>query len=281
MDKKKIESLALLMGEYIDHRRKNRLQPLPTFIGVGAGRCGTSALYSALNGHAEIYMSPLKEINHFGVRCQGKHNLYGATRSEYLMYFAAATDQKHIGEISPMYLTQPSAAQQIKADFPSMKIIASVRCPVDRFYSQYKHHAKLHRIIDVNEYVATALSAYDEAAALKFRGDWFQPTKNLLQSIYYQGLATYRELFGADNVLIYDYQDLCDKPTATLAQISDFLGLSSPLNIPAITNASEKTGILTDQMTEASLNGLLEAFADDAIKCRDKLGIDIQDWLMR
>ena len=281
MDKAKIESLALLLGEYSDYRRKSRWQPIPTFLGIGAGRCGTSALFNTLDSHAEIYMSPMKEINHFGARCRTEQNLYGATRSEYLMYFAAATDEKHIGEISPIYLTQPSAAQQIKADFPNMKIIASVRCPVGRFFSQYKHHAKWHQFADFDDYVAEAVSAYGDDATSKFLSNWFHPTKNLLQSMYFQGLATYIELFGSDNVLIYEYQDLCDKPSAVMAQISDFLELSSPLSSPEVANASEKTGTLAEQMTDASLNKLLEAFADDIIKCRDELGIDTQNWLVR
>jgi len=41
------------------------LHSYPTFIGVGAARSGTTALYHWLRRRPEVYLSPVKETNFF------------------------------------------------------------------------------------------------------------------------------------------------------------------------------------------------------------------------
>ena len=42
------------------------------------------------------------------------------------------------GEASPYYLFHPLAAERLARDFPDVRIIVSLRDPVDRAYSHYK-----------------------------------------------------------------------------------------------------------------------------------------------
>ena len=37
----------------------------PTFIGIGAAKCGTTSVYEYLRQHPDIYVTPKKETNFF------------------------------------------------------------------------------------------------------------------------------------------------------------------------------------------------------------------------
>src|SRR5690349_22303741 len=48
--------------------RRAQERPLPTFLGVGAPRTGTTWLSSNLRRHPEIWMTPVKEVHYFDKR---------------------------------------------------------------------------------------------------------------------------------------------------------------------------------------------------------------------
>src|SRR5690348_13792012 len=52
--------------------RRGETPPLPTFLGVGAPRTGTTWLHSNLRRHPEIWMAPVKEIHYFDRRHQSR-----------------------------------------------------------------------------------------------------------------------------------------------------------------------------------------------------------------
>src|SRR5215210_5286768 len=120
---------------------------LPNFIIVGAAKAGTTALYWYLSEHPAVYMSPVKETFYFayGVDEAGRllygdpevHRFPVKTLREYEALFAAAGDASAIGEASPIYLECPQSAGRIRELIPAARIVASLRQPVDRAYSDY------------------------------------------------------------------------------------------------------------------------------------------------
>src|SRR5215472_851972 len=116
----------------------------PNFFIVGAPKCGTTSLWSYLKGHPEIYMSPLKEIYFFDTDLWEKRPERPWARlnegkapslEQYLSCFAAADEQKRIGEATPSYLRSLHAPHGIKAFSPRAQIIIMLRNPVDMLYS--------------------------------------------------------------------------------------------------------------------------------------------------
>ena len=118
----------------------------PDFFIVGAPKCGTTALYTYLKQHPEIFMSPQKEPQFFANDVLGDRR-HTCTWAEYLSCFAAARGAKRIGEASVAYLGSPCAPKQIKMFNPAAKIIIMLRNPVDMMHSL--HNQRLdhqHRI---------------------------------------------------------------------------------------------------------------------------------------
>lgn len=67
---------------------------LPTFIGLGAQRAGTTWLYSCLAEHPEVFMSRKKELYYFSKN-------YELGREWYESQFAEAAGARARGEITP------------------------------------------------------------------------------------------------------------------------------------------------------------------------------------
>jgi hypothetical protein len=121
--------------------------PLPNFFIIGAPKSGTTALYDSLKQHPEIYMSPVKEPHFFALNEQppvwaGPAGSYLRQTAvwrprDYFMLFAGVTNQCTVGEASTRYLRSPLAAQRIKQYLPESKLVAILRQPADRAYSDY------------------------------------------------------------------------------------------------------------------------------------------------
>ncbi len=107
---------------------------LPTFLGIGAPRAGTTWLNTLLRSHPDVYTPGLRdEINFFD-------QYYERGLGWYETLFPPgekAVRYRAIGEISPQYLECAACPQRIHATLPRCKLILMLRHPVTRAYSQY------------------------------------------------------------------------------------------------------------------------------------------------
>ena len=224
MDAQKLEQFILEFDGVAWHKQRNKIMNKPTFIGVGAGRCGTSFLYEYFKSHPDIYMSPVKEINYFGIR-NLENKEYGLSFREYLYYFLGAKQENCIGEISPVYLTFPDAALVMQKYLPDIKIIITIREPIDRAISQYKHHFDEHQIDDINEYFTLGLETYKKGNLNLYQNDWFHPVKNIMQSLYFEGVSKYIEAFSREQVIVVTFEELKADSNSLLNKLCQFLGV--------------------------------------------------------
>lgn len=117
--------------------------PLPNFIIFGTRKAGTTSLYHYLHQHPEIYMTPLKGTRYFlydPKRENTGQNVLAKTLDEYSELFSGAKEKNAIaiGEASPSYIYSREACRKIKEKIPEVKLIASLRNPIDMTYSYYQ-----------------------------------------------------------------------------------------------------------------------------------------------
>lgn len=107
---------------------------LPTFLGIGAPRCGTTWLHELLADHPDVYVpARRKEIFFFDL-------FYERGLEWYKQFFPreAEADRYHaLGEITPTYIYRSYGPQRIVNVQSITKLILIVRNPIDRAYSQY------------------------------------------------------------------------------------------------------------------------------------------------
>ena len=107
---------------------------LPTFVGIGVPRGGTTWLHTFLAGHPDVYVpARRKEIRFFD-----RH--YEKGLPWYESFFPPPDERdryRALGEISPQYLYDPACPERIASSLPGAKLILTLRHPVSRAYSQY------------------------------------------------------------------------------------------------------------------------------------------------
>jgi hypothetical protein len=206
---------------------------MPNFLIIGAAKSGTTALYEYLKQHPQIYMSsPIKEPHFFafegewpnfqGPGDQELYNHIGVSDIEaYRALFREVTNEAAIGEASVYYLYLSRARDRIQHYLPNVKLIAILRDPAERAYSNF-----LHMIRDGKEPLS------DFALALKAEEDRIQnnwgPLWHYKQvGFYYEQLQRYYEVFDREQFRVYLYEDLNDNPTTVLRDAYTFLGVDN------------------------------------------------------
>lgn len=112
----------------------------PNFFIVGAPRCGTTALYTFLRQHPQVFMPDRKELHLFSTDVawdeltDSRHSVRDV--HEYESMFASATEPRR-GEASTSYLYSRVAARGLATYDPEARIIALIRSPIDMLCSLY------------------------------------------------------------------------------------------------------------------------------------------------
>lgn len=116
---------------------------LPTFLIIGAMKCGTSSLYNYLKKHPEVFMArargSTKTIHYF---CERKNFHKGPDWYESLFEVDSPEQYRAYGEASGSYAKYPGfrdVPEKIRALVPEIKLIYVVRDPVERLISHYSH----------------------------------------------------------------------------------------------------------------------------------------------
>jgi hypothetical protein len=202
----------------------------PDFFLIGAPKAGTSALHRALSQHPGLYLSPVKEPKYYlcgdspppafkGPGDAHSNQEWVWQRERYLSLFSDAPSGTLTGESTPFYLYNRDARRRIAVDRPDAKLVAVLRDPVDRAYSNWMHlwMDGLEPRADIVDAVRREQQRIDAGWA----PFW-----------HYQGLGMYgRQVadlldhFPRRQILLLRYKDMVDTPTATLNRVCSFLGV--------------------------------------------------------
>ena len=236
------------------HSRKNARKDVatgnrgPNFLVIGAHKSGTTACYHHLKSHPDIFMSPVKEPRFFGV--DGTHPRYGgpgvgahlpgttyvADEGEYLQLFSGSARKKAVGEASTIYLYLPGCAGRISQSLPNVRLIAILRNPIERAFSNFLHAKR-----DSLEPLETFAAALDAEEA-RIRDNWPPFWHYANRGFYGIQLPRYVELFGHDQLRIYLYEDFVERPADVIGDMYAFLGVDRDFR-PDLTKRFNESGL--------------------------------------
>jgi hypothetical protein len=195
-----------------------RRTALPTFVVIGALKCGTTSLQHYLVQHPQIQMPPRKETDFFSGPPNGAPYATGYKRVERLDEYERLFDPEALarGEASPNYTVHPvrrDTPRRMNEAVPDAKLIYLVRDPVSRTISHYHHRVS----------VENERRTLDEAL-----GDFADPySLYTCASRYALQLELYLQYYPQDQIMIVDQADLRSRRAATLAEIFSFLSVDT------------------------------------------------------
>ncbi len=220
---------------------------IPNFLIIGAAKAGTTSLYAWLEQHPQIYMSPVKETNFFALEGEklnfpagtiGKYYLSGCITNieDYRKQFQGVTNETAIGEASPIYLYHLKAPERIQHYVPKVKLIAILRHPIERAYSNF-----LHNIGEGLEPLTDFAQALQEEES-RIRNNWWWGFYYVSAGFYYVQLKRYFERFNPNQIKVYLYEDVKTNALNVTRDIFKFLQVDETF-IPDMSTKYNVTGI--------------------------------------
>ena len=119
---------------------------LPSYLIIGASKCGTTSLYNYLIQHPAIFPAATKEVHFFDYyyhRGLSWYKSHFPTRGEVDRCSAVNAQSCITGESSPYYFAHPLSPQRAKEVLPDARLICMLRNPVDRALSSYYNQVRL------------------------------------------------------------------------------------------------------------------------------------------
>ncbi len=196
----------------------------PTFLVIGAQKAGTTSLYHALRQHPQIFMSDNKEPHFFLAESLKAWQYYPGQQirlwadrvtrpAAYHALFDGVTTETAIGEASVWYLYRPEVAARLKRALPQVKLIALLRDPVERCFSDFKQGLSLGYESETDFLTAVQADQQRRGNACHY----------VAQGFYYQQISRYLNLFDPSQLKLCLYEDLRDQPQQLLQDIFRFL----------------------------------------------------------
>ena len=201
------------------------LRVLPDFFVIGVVRSGTTSLYHYLDEHPCITKSAYDELGFFDDNYHLGLNWY---RSMFPTKSHKEKIIKKFGkfltyDVTPFYIYNKISVERIFKAFPNSKIIAVLRNPIDRAYSNYflgDQKESFEKTIEREKEELKRISAMDHEGYYKF-------TRNslLARGFYAEQLKSWFKVFPKERILIIKSEDLSSDSQKILNEIFQFLEL--------------------------------------------------------
>lgn len=203
---------------------------LPNFFVVGAHKSGTTAVARFLDLHPEVFVSPVKEPRYFALAGDEREftgpddpasRFAHGTEEAYRALFSGVVDESAVGEASTLYLYHPAAAENIASRIPDARVMAVLRHPVERAYSNFLHCRR-----DGQEPREDFLDALKDEKERIERG-WGPLWHYQRRGRYAAQIRRYLESFPAERILVVTHDELERDPAGILRRMYAFLGVDA------------------------------------------------------
>lgn len=173
------------------------------FVIIGAAKSATTWLQAQLQADPEVHM-PDAELHYFSREYRRGHDWY-------LSQFGDAGPGKTVGEKSNSYLYEPEAADRLHRVLPHVKLIAQLRNPVERAYSNYCMLLRRGEVgTDIESYLDPS-----QGENVRF----------LVAGNFASHLQAYVDLFGRERLLILFFEGVTNAPEMQMSRVRSHLGL--------------------------------------------------------
>jgi hypothetical protein len=171
---------------------------------IGGMKCGTTSVHHMLKKHPQVSVTTDKEPSFFSKRFRKGFNWYNAQ-------FQIYDDTKVLIDVSPSYSMKhlfPHVTKEMYNFEPNAKIVYLVRDPLSRMVSHIHHDMLRGRL--TKKQIDLWLTAEADC---------------LLTTNYQQQIQPFIELYGKENVMVFQFENLIKNPQHFQDKFCDFIGL--------------------------------------------------------
>ena len=249
---------------------------LPDFFIIGAKKCGTTFLYHLLTQHPHVEHAASKEMHFFDA-------LFDEGIEWYRRCFPTPRwkDGRRTitGEATPL-MAHRRAPKRMAKVIPQARLIALLRNPVDRAYSDFQQvvsKGRETRTFDEAIGVEKLRPLDKEGNTSEHEGriSLDDNSEYLTRSIYVDQLVRWSRFFGDEQMLVLKSEDFFERPADTLKLVLDFLNLPEWEPRAREVNPDKRNkGGYEQKMNPATRRRLEEYFEPHNRRLYEYLGVD-------
>lgn len=241
------------------------------FLIIGTQKGGTSALDEYLRQHPEIGMAHKKELHFFD-----NDTLFSEKEVDYSIYenaFDFSKNNKVYGESTPIYLYWEPCCKRIWEYNKDIKLIAFLRNPIDRAFSQWNmEYARNAEKESFTYCIHNESKRIEETLTRQHRVFSY-----IDRGCYAEQIRRYKRYFSDEQLLFIKYEAFKKNQEKGLRKVFDFLNVDQDSYI-----FNEKIVHKINyhyEMKAEDKNYLITVFQDDIREVERLLQWDCRDWL--
>lgn len=237
-------------------RRDEGWEPAPPdFAGLGAMRCGTSRWYQLISQHPKVHHGPWRTKESHYLSGPGIDDPISDAQVERYLEMFARPPGTIAGEWTVEYLPVERALRALHRIAPDIRLIVSLRDPVERY------HSEIHRL-------ATYFTPGTNAGT----------HRPLHRGFYHRQLMRVLEFFDRDQLLLLQYERCVRDPVPELEKTFRHIGLEPEVRPQALTKRVSGGGDREDLAAEER-ELLVEMYRPEVEAiARDFPEIDVDLW---
>ena len=226
-------------------------EPPLDFVVIGAYKAATTSLHLTMAGHPDIFVPDRKEPSYYAFEGLSAEEIARNPISrtavtdpvKYRALFRRAPADALVGEVSPEYLKNERCAAILSRHHPGARLIAILRHPVDRAFSDYLMYRR--------DGVEPCSSFADALAQQDARRERRERTGHYIDTgMYGAQLRRYYEEFPDEQILVLLQEQLAQDRHAVLERLAGFLGIDAA-GFDKVPIEANRSGIPTGVVSRA------------------------------
>jgi hypothetical protein len=256
--------------------RVDRHVPI-SFALVGVQKAATSTFYRMLVRHPRVVGGPEKEMRFF----MFEHLDW--SDPDYAEYARPARNAREdtAGDATPAYFFWPHALERMSRYNPDMRLLLSVRDPIERAMSQWSMtRGRDPRFPDVPDAIARFVDDRLPAEVPEgVRPAAFRTQSLFTRGLYAQQLRRGFEAFAPEQWLVLDFREVTGRPEQTLDRATDFLGLPRFGKHPDVLQQNvTRTDHTGAPPRVEDIQRLVDLYAPEIEEFSRLSGVDVSGW---
>ncbi len=195
------------------------------------------------------------------------HYFLGRHNNNWYLKLFRHKDGRLAGDISPQYFTlTEDNIRKIKELLPGIKIIITLRNPIEREWSRAKMR-----------FLQTEGKKFEEVGEEVFARTFERNRKN--NPMYVELINRWQEVFGRENVYVAFFDNLIENPESFINEITSFLGLEESIKIEERTLKEKVNKGLELSLPERLKELLVRLYRESIIELSELYPEQVNRWI--